>query len=532
MGIRMTNEMVGNKLLLWRTPPLGWTIGAIFLFFNIMLFYDSLAYMVRVWSDNEVYSYGFFIPVVSLFMIWQKKNLLELIHFKGSWSGILMILLGIGVYFLGELSTLYIIMHYSCLIVIAGLVLAFTGWQGFRVIRIPILFLVFMIPLPVFFLSIISLQLQLLSSQIGGAIIKLMGLSVVVEGNIIDLGNMKLQVADACSGLHSLFPLMAMGFIAAYFFKGVFWKRTIIFLSAIPIAILANSFRIGLTAIMVKYWGESILDGFIHSLTGFFVVNASVGVIITEIWLLAKIGEVRLSFLDAVGLEFPKPTPKDAQIQYRSIPTPFLVAGLLLIIVAVISKTLPERHEIQPERKNFSEFPIDLENWKGSKDRLEQIYLDSLHLDDYMLADFVDRNQHMINFYVSYYASQRKGESVHSPRACFPGSGWEITRLTRRTLDGVMAGENPLRVNRAEVKSGEDKLLTYYWFQQRGRIITNEYLVKWFLFWDALTRNRTDGAMVRLITELKPGEDFADADKRLCDFIKILNPHLGAYIPE
>lgn len=93
-------------------------------------------------------------------------------------------------------------------------------------------------------------------------------------------------------------------------------------------------------------------------------------------------------------------------------------------------------------------------------------------------------------------------------------------------------GDNSLRVNRAEVKTDESKLLTYYWFQQRGRIITNEYLVKWFIFQDAITKNRTDGAMVRLITEIDPDEDFSDADRRLSDFIKKLNPHLGAYIPD
>ena len=121
---------------------------------------------------------------------------------------------------------------------------------------------------------------------------------------------------------------------------------------------------------------------------------------------------------------------------------------------------------------------------------------------------------------------------MHSPRSCFPGSGWEITNLSQRTLEGVIVGNNPIRVNRAEVRTGDNNLLAYYWFQQRWRIITNEYLVKWFIFWDAMTKNRTDGAVVRLITEIKPGEDFTDADRRLGDFVRILNPYLVAYIPE
>ncbi|MBV6467366.1 MAG: VPLPA-CTERM-specific exosortase XrtD [Candidatus Brocadia sp.] len=521
-----------NKITVRRIPLSVWIIITISLVFSIIIFYDGLAYMVYIWSGSEVYNYGFFIPVGSAFLIWQKKNLLELMHFKGSWVGLTIVLMGIWLYFLGELGTVYTIMQYSFLIVLVGLMLAFTGWQGFRETWISLLLLVFMIPLPDFYHKPLSLKLQLVSSLLGGTVIRMFGISALVEGNIIDLGNTKLQVADPCSGLHSLFPLMAMGFIAAYFFKGVFWKRAFIFLSTIPIAIFANSFRIGMTALMVKSWGESALEGFIHNLTGLSVVIASVGVIVAEIWLLGKIGGVRLSLLEAIGLEFPKPTPKDAQVQYRSIPKPFLATGVLLIIVAIISLSLPERHEVQPERKEFSEFPMELDNWKGTTNRIEQVYLDGLNLDDYILADFVDGDQRLINFYVSYYISQRKGESVHSPRSCFPGSGWKITSLTKRTLEGVMTGDNPLRVNRAEVQTGSSKRLAYYWFQQRGRIITNEYLVKWFIFRDAIFRNRTDGAMVRLITEINPDESFSDADIRLSDFIKKLNPHLSAYIPE
>lgn len=245
-----------NKITVRRIPLSVWIIITISLVFSIIIFYDGLAYMVYIWSGSEVYNYGFFIPVGSAFLIWQKKNLLELMHFKGSWVGLTIVLMGIWLYFLGELGTVYTIMQYSFLIVLVGLMLAFTGWQGFRETWISLLLLVFMIPLPDFYHKPLSLKLQLVSSLLGGTVIRMFGISALVEGNIIDLGNTKLQVADPCSGLHSLFPLMAMGFIAAYFFKGVFWKRAFIFLSTIPIAIFANSFRIGMTALMVKSWGD------------------------------------------------------------------------------------------------------------------------------------------------------------------------------------------------------------------------------------------------------------------------------------
>ena len=92
-----------------------------------------------------------------------------------------------------------------------------------------------------------------------------------------------------------------------------------------------------------------------------------------------------------------------------------------------------------------------------------------------------------------------------------PAGGWQIKSLTQRSLPEIRAGRDALRVNRALIELGNQRQLVYYWFQQRGRVITNEYQVKWYLFWDALTRNRTDGALVRLIVPV--GADEPDMAK-------------------
>jgi len=133
---------------------------------------------------------------------------------------------------------------------------------------------------------------------------------------------------------------------------------------------------------------------------------------------------------------------------------------------------------------------------------------------------------------VAYYESQRKGASVHSPRSCIPGGGWRITDLSQRSIDGVEASGKPLRVNRVQIELEDTKQLVYYWFQQRGRILTNEYLVKWYLFWDALTRSRTDGALVRLTAAVRPGQDIAAVDMQLTEMVRLAFPPLDRYIPE
>ena len=148
------------------------------------------------------------------------------------------------------------------------------------------------------------------------------------------------------------------------------------------------------------------------------------------------------------------------------------------------------------------------------------------------MADYMNDKRQAVNFYVAYYGSQRKGESAHSPRTCIPGGGWEITSLTQRTLNDITVAGHPLRVNRTVIQKDDVKELVYYWFQQRGRVITNEYLVKWYLFYDALTRNRTDGALVRLTTFVGPGQSLEEADVRLTAFAQAVAPTLPAYIPE
>jgi EpsI family protein len=147
------------------------------------------------------------------------------------------------------------------------------------------------------------------------------------------------------------------------------------------------------------------------------------------------------------------------------------------------------------------------------------------------MAGYTGPSPRPVNLYVAWYDSQRAGRSVHSPRTCLPGGGWQIVEFDQVEVPGVQAAGQPLRVNRALIALGSSRQLVYYWFQQRGRIITNEYLAKWFLFWDSLTRNRSDGALVRLVVPLGEAEQSSNADAELARFAAELEPVLERYVP-
>src|SRR5262249_53507900 len=149
-----------------------------------------------------------------------------------------------------------------------------------------------------------------------------------------------------------------------------------------------------------------------------------------------------------------------------------------------------------------------------------------------ILANYADGKTQPVNFYVAYYASQRAGHAAHSPASCLPGGGWRMSDFAPRAIDGVEPQGQALHVNRVIISQGDQRQLVYYWFKHRERSVTNEYMVKWYLLWDSLLRNRSDGALVRLITPLAKGEEIATADARLTAFARQSVPLLGRYVPD
>jgi exosortase D (VPLPA-CTERM-specific) len=512
--------------------PAQWGLGLLALAAGYFAFRTGIDFSANwIWTRPE-YSHGIIIPFVAAFLVWQRRDELERESFPGAWGGVAVLTVAAAINLIGGFASLFIVQQYAAVLALYGLVLALVGWRVFRRLAVPLLILVLMIPLPEFLYQNLSAQLQLISSQIGVAVIRMCHISVYLEGNVIDLGAMQLQVAEACSGLRYLFPLMTLGFIMAYFFQAALWKRVLLFLSSIPVTILMNSVRIGLIGVTVEYWGLAAAEGFLHDFEGWVVFMASTGVLLLEIIVLSRIGRDRRPWREVFGLEFPAPTPAGATITPRSLPRSFLAAVALLVVVSIAGQLVPNVKPVIPERKTFVEYPMTVGDWRGRRMPLESDVRDVLQLDDYLLADFVAPEGQPVNLYVAWYDTQQAGRSAHSPRSCLPAGGWEFESFTQIDLPEVRLAGHRLRVNRAIIRQGNERLLVYYFFKQRNRILTNEYLVKWYLFWDALTQRRTDGALVRLSVGVRDAESLAAAESRLRGFAVLAAAELGAQLPD
>jgi EpsI family protein len=254
-----------------------------------------------------------------------------------------------------------------------------------------------------------------------------------------------------------------------------------------------------------------------------------VAILLIEMAVLAQIGAP-----SPVSTMIDPPSPPEqskSTVQYQSPPWPFVLSSLLVVGTAIPMGIFPSRTESVPERNSFTSFSLQTNEWQARRARIPEVLLSGLKLSDYLLVDFNRPEVNPVNLYVAYYENQRKGQSPHSPRVCIPGGGWQIDTLERMRLDAGLENGKLLHFNRVVIKRGEDRQLVYYWFQQRGRLIANEYLAKWYLFRDALVYNRTDGALVRLVTPVAAAADLASADARLTEFaVKVVHA-LEAYVP-
>lgn len=506
----------------------------------VILYYPSHRIMVAWWKGGD-YNYCYLIPFIVLYLLWEKRDELRVVPRYASWFGLIPLLLGISFYWLGELGGEFYTLYLSSWLVLVGVCWMNLGWKKIKTIAFPLIMILTMFPPPNFIYFRLSLNLKLLSSKLGVWMMQAYGMSAYREGNIIDLGFTQLQVVDACSGLRFLFPMIVMGLILAYFYKTSFWKRAIIVISTVPLTVVTNSLRIALTGILYEVWGPAVAEGFFHGFSGWFIFMVTLLILLGEMYVLGfRLRSARPSpgtepdatRAEDYGEQVPAPNSGNSLRGWKALfyPPQFVVASGLLLLTFGLSYGVEFREKI-PMNKPFSRFPMAVGEWRGTRETLGKQFIDALDLSDYVIVDFENRENKHVNLYVAYYESQRKGESIHSPSTCLPGSGWVFNEAGEIRVPTPGYGKGSIPVRRAYMQKGAYRQLSYYWFPQRGRILTNAYQLKIYNFWDALTRQRTDGALVRLITPVYDREEPADAERRLQAFTREILPVLSQFLP-
>jgi exosortase len=257
------------------SSPLVWLPYAAIAILLVLLYYRVAIKLVYDWYTIPDYSHGFLVPFFAAFLIWDKRKVLGAIPIKQTWSGIALVVFSIMVLILGVYGVELFTARISFIFLITGLIATFFGWAMVRELRFPLLVLLLAIPFPAILFNRITFPLQLLASRIASDILPWLGVPTLHEGNVIELPVMKLEVAEACSGIRSLMSLFTLAVFYGYFLEKTTKRRVILALASIPIAVTANVARIVGTGLCVQYWDPEKALGFFHEFSGWvmFVVS-------------------------------------------------------------------------------------------------------------------------------------------------------------------------------------------------------------------------------------------------------------------
>ncbi len=251
-----------------------WQVGVLAVL-CLWLYWTTIVHLLGQWWSDPNFSHGFFVPLFSGFVLWQERHHLARLVPRPSWTGLAVLSFALSLLILGQMGAELFLARFSLLLLIAGIVILFLGWNFFRALLFPWAFLLLMIPIPAIVFNKITFPLQLLASQVAAAILPLLGVPILREGNVINLPAMALEVAEACSGIRSLMSLVTLAIIYSYLMEKRLWVRWVLALASVPIAVAANSVRIIGTGLLVQYWDADKAEGYFHASWGWIIFVVS-----------------------------------------------------------------------------------------------------------------------------------------------------------------------------------------------------------------------------------------------------------------
>ncbi len=503
-------------------PPIA-AAAAVLMVFWFAVYFPHFSVLLGHWN-REDYSHCYLVVPVFLYILWISREKIKSCMGGSGLPGILVLVLAMAVFIMGRLGSLETFVYISMWMSLAGMALLLLGHRSIRTLMFPFLILVFAIPLPPFLNNMLSFRLKLWSSALAEKTLQALSIPVYREGNVIDLGITQLQVVDACSGLRYLFPTMLMALLIGRFFLRKNWSRTILFVISPLLTLLSNALRIAVTGVLVRYFNPELAEGFFHDFSGWLVYMFTL-LFLGGLTLLLRRVENRM--------DRDKPRESTSGVTAAAAAGPgykTILAGMLVLVMGWGAQAHLISTQTIPERRDFNDFPAAFQDWEGERLFLSQNILDSLWADDYVTGNFRhEQTGNTLHMLISYYQAQTTRQTAHAPTSCLLGGGWMLKE--RYPVPPSPDTGRDFPVQGMLLEQGGTRLLSNFWFEQRGRIITSEYLNKFFLFWDALTMGRTDGALVRVELYLNPGQSAAEGQLLLDGFLAELRPALQDYVP-
>lgn len=495
---------------------LYWAGAFVVLF--VVAFWNPLKGIVNTWATNDDYSYGYLIPFVSAYLFWDMRDKAKGLIFKPAWAVLPVLLLFTLVSVYGVLGSSGNIAR-PAVPVMFMLIFAFAfGLEAFKRFALPLGFLVFIVPLPAILDRTLGVFLKSVSSQLGGLLIRMSGMSVHVSGNVIDLGVTQLQVVDACSGLRFVFPLLALGIIYAYFFEKVRWKQLICVIATVPIAIVTNGLRIGITAILTHYIGPEMAEGFFHDFSGWAIFMVAF-VFLFALGRVLRFFPPRRKTSDEAGTNQNQEAVSESKT-YSDSKYAYTVSIVILATIAFLGTTTGNLPPVQL-KDGIGAFPISLNGWNGYKQSLDPIIIAKSGAEEAFSAYYRNPANDSVYLYIGYRSTSflENYNFFHSPTVCLPSSGWKELETSTHVIKNVHTfGE--LKVTKMLIEKMDSRQLVYFWFQTKKWATHDKNINRFHLTLHALQRDNTHDIFARTITPISSNESFKTAETRMDNFVR------------
>lgn len=492
-------------------------VGTLALFFHVPV----IRPLVVEWYEHENFSYGFLIPFIFAYLVLQRRGeLLRQPMVPALW-GVILLIASISVGLIGAALGEPFLSRLSMVATLAALVSVIAGWKIFRLLIFPLAYLLLMVPPPYVIVKQVSYYLKMIDAAVATEVLQLIGVPVYRDFYYLNLPNITLEVADVCSGIASLFAMVALGIVYIHYLPARRGAKLGLMASLVIFPLVANLIRIILVAASVYYYGPIMLEAFFHQFTGTFT------------FLLA------LVMLLVVGEWLRRCYPAPAQLSQLAIPrderTKFgdkVLSVPILLAAAVLSGGLYVSHSMTPpdfrELQGELEIPKELGDFTRVSVNWVDPYTDQ-NAEKSLSWVYQSPRSPPIETFIGYRHTQYGIERLRSPKLVFP-HGWEYAAMNRIEMKGT---EMEWKIDAVWLLTKKNNLqrLVLYWYQLPGKAFSSELIFRWETVWRWMIHGRTDAAVVRLATDLDSSESVDLALQRLIAFSQQITPFVRLLVP-
>lgn len=498
--------------------------GSLVLAGILLLCYHVLAGMVHAWSAEDQYSYAPIVLIVFGYLLWISWPSLLKKKIDPNGYGIILVLFGFMLFMTGAFGLYGFLARFSCICLLTGCIICLAGLEIFKELIFPIFTLLFMIPLPEFVDFYFSGKLRLISSSLSEKLMQMMGMSVFREGNIIDLGTMKLDVAYACSGMNYLLPMVFLAILMGHFYLKKHYAKILLIFSAIPISMGINVLRITAVGILSTYWTVEFSEGFLHYFSGWFIFAVGFMSNFIVLLLIIKVFDDKSSY--SVKALIPSKMSCDVFLEEKikcNISPVLSIFCLFVIFILIYHAILyKKKDKFYP---HISKLPYSISGYKGDDIPVDPYVTKASSVTDSLTRIYRIDAFSPVFVYIGYYRTSPDLDGFfHTPSVCLGSTGWEVETVEDHRLHAT-ENNGPINARLVLSKNTSSHMAMIYWYNIGGWSSGNERITQLYTGYNAIFGDYNDAVKVMISTEylMKTGADAAK--KRLEKFINDFLPY-------